>query len=367
MIEYKNGDIFAEDVEAIVNSVNCVGVMGRGIALQFKNTFPANFKAYAEACKRHEVRPGRMFVFESDHLTNPRYIINFPTKRHWRGKSRIEDIESGLEALASEIRERNIRSIAIPPLGTNLGGLRWTDVYPRIEAALQHIDNLKVTVFLPGSAPADGRPNRSTDIPKMTPAPATLASLMHRYLNGVLDPFVTLLELHKLMYFMQLAGEPLRLDFQKGPYGPYAERLRHVLRPIEGHLVSGYKDGGDAPGKQLELIPGAIEDANSFLSQHPETMRRLDRVSELVEGFESSFGLELLATVHWVSAEYPSAAEDEIVHHIYGWNPRKRQFSERQIHLALSRLVEKGWLEPRPGQSAPSPVAPRTTASGSLA
>ena len=361
MIEYKNGDIFAQDVEAIVNSVNCVGVMGRGIALQFKNTFPANFKAYAEACNRHEVRPGRMFVFESDHLTNPRYIINFPTKRHWRSKSRIEDIESGLEALASEIRERNIRSVAIPPLGTNLGGLRWTDVYPRIEAALQHIDDVEVIVFLPGSAPADGRPNQSTDIPKMTAAPATLVSLMHRYLNGVLDPFVTLLELHKLMYFMQLAGEPLRLDFQKGPYGPYAERLRHVLRTIEGHLISGYKDGGDAPGKQLELVPGAIEDARAFLNQHPETMQRLDRVSELVEGFESSFGLELLATVHWVSAEYPSATEDEIVHHIYGWNPRKHQFSERQIHLALNRLVEKDWLGPPPGKQSPGPTAPTAT------
>ena len=367
MIEYKNGDIFAEDVEAIVNSVNCVGVMGRGIALQFKNTFPANFKAYAEACKRDEVRPGRMFVFESDRLTNPRYIINFPTKRHWRSKSRIEDIESGLEALTSEITERNIRSVAIPPLGTNLGGLSWTDVYPRIEAALQDIDDLKVIVFLPGSSPADGRPNRSTDVPKMTAAPAALVSLMHRYLSGVLDPFVTLLELHKLMYFMQLAGEPLRLDFQKGHYGPYAERLRHVLRPIEGHLISGYNDGGDAPDKQLALVPGAIEDANAFLSQHPETRHRLDRVSELVEGFESSFGLELPATVHWVSAEYPSAAEDEIIHYIYGWNPRKRQFSGRQIRLALSRLAEEGWLEPRPGQQAPGATSPTATAPSPLA
>ena len=168
MIEHKTGDIFAEDVEAIVNSVNCVGVMGRGIALQFKNVFPENFKAYAEACERNEVQPGRMFVFETGQLTNPRYIINFPTKRHWRGKSRIEDIEAGLQALAREIRDRNIRSIAIPPLGTNLGGLNWTDVRPSIEAALREIDNLAVTLFVPGSAPADGRPNRSSNVPRMT-------------------------------------------------------------------------------------------------------------------------------------------------------------------------------------------------------
>ncbi len=346
MIEHKTGDIFAEDVEAIVNSVNCVGVMGRGIALQFKNVFPENFKAYAEACERNEVQPGRMFVFETGQLTNPRYIINFPTKRHWRGKSRIEDIEAGLQALAREIRDRNIRSIAIPPLGTNLGGLNWTDVRPSIEAALREIDDLAVTLFVPGSAPADGRPNRSSNVPRMTRGRAALVSLMQRYLGGLLDPFVTLLEVQKLMYFMQLAGEPLELDFQPGHYGPYAEKLRHVLRPIEGHLISGYKDGGDQPGKQLELVPGAVEDAAAFLARQPETRQRLDRVSDLVEGFESSFGLELLATVHWVAVEHPSSTEAEIITHTYAWNPRKRQFSERQIRLALQVLNDKGWLEP---------------------
>ena len=126
MIEYKVGDMFTEDVEALVNSVNCVGVMGRGIALQFKNVFPENFKAYAEACSRKEVQAGRMFVFETGQMIGaPSYIINFPTKRHWRGKSRMEDIESGLHALAKEIEARNIRSIALPPLGSGLGGLDW--------------------------------------------------------------------------------------------------------------------------------------------------------------------------------------------------------------------------------------------------
>ena len=106
MIEYRTGDILTTDAEALVNTVNCVGIMGRGIALQFKNAFPANFKAYAAACNRGEVQPGRMFVFETGTLGNPKYIINFPTKRHWRGKSRMEDIDTGLVALAREIRER---------------------------------------------------------------------------------------------------------------------------------------------------------------------------------------------------------------------------------------------------------------------
>ena len=355
MIEYKTGDLFDEDVEALVNSVNCVGVMGRGIALQFKNRFPANFKAYAKACNLDEVRPGRVFVYESGQMTNPRYIVNFPTKRHWRGKSRMEDIEAGLVDLVREVEERNIRSIAIPPLGTNLGGLQWADVRPRIEAAFEGLDDLTVMLFEPGSVPADDGPNRSTKIPKMTRGRAALIGLIDRYLRGLLDPVVTLLEVHKLMYFMQGAGEPLRLEFTKGHYGPYADKLRHVLRPLEGHLVSGYDGGGDAPGRQLKLVPGAVEDATAFLARHSRTQERLACVSKLVEGFESSFGLELLATVHWVAVQQPTATDDEVITYTHAWNPRKKQFTERQIRLALDVLRDKGWLEHRASKDEFSP------------
>ena len=348
MIEYKVGDIFAEDAEALVNSVNCVGVMGRGIALQFKKRFPENFKAYEAACKRNEVNPGHMFVFDTGKLTSPRYIINFPTKRHWRAKSRMEDIEAGLEALVQEIRTRNIKSIAIPPLGSDLGKLEWTKVRPQIEGALRDLSELRVVVFQPGSAPADGRANRSADPPKMTAGRAVIIGLIRRYLNGLLDPFITLLEVHKLMYFMQETGEPLKLDFQKHHYGPYATNLRHVLSSVEGHLISGYSDGVDAPGKRLDLVPGAVEDATAFLQEHPATRERMDRVAQLVDGFESPFGLELLATVHWVAARHPGASVKEIIDRTYAWGRHKRQFSDRQIRLAMGRLGETGWLEPEP-------------------
>jgi len=345
MIAYKTGDILSEDAEALVNTVNCVGVMGRGIGLQFKKAFPENYKSYTAACKRNEVQPGRMFVFETGQMTNPRYIINFPTKRHWRGKSRVEDIDAGLVALADTIRSRDIRSIAIPPLGSGLGGLNWAEVRPRIEEALREFSDRKVVIFEPGAAPADARDNRSTEVPKMTPGRAALVGLMHHYLSGLLDPFVTLLEVHKLMYFMQAAGEPLRLKFAKGPYGPYAENLRHVLSAIEGHLVSGYANGVDTPDKQLDLVPGALEDARAFLEDKAGTQANLEKVCHLVEGFESPFGLELLSTVHWILSREEVQSVDDVLRRTYSWADRKRQFSRRQVELAIDVLYRKGWIE----------------------
>ena len=193
--------------------------------------------------------------------------------------------------------------------------------------------------------PADERANRSRDVPEMTAGRAALVGLLDRYLGGLLDPFVTLLEAHKLMYFMQAAGEPLKLNFTKGHYGPYAENLRHVLHAIEGHLVSGYADGGDAPGKELALVPGALEDAFAFLGNEDDTKARFERVVDLVEGFESPFGLELLSTVHWIVAEENVGSPDEVIEHTYAWNKRKKQFSERQIRLAIDVLAEKKWIE----------------------
>jgi O-acetyl-ADP-ribose deacetylase (regulator of RNase III) len=153
MIDYQTGDILQADAEALVNAVNCVGVMGRGLALAFKKAYPKNFKAYEVACAREQVQPGRMFVFDTGQPRNPKFIINFPTKRHWRGRSRIEDIESGLHALAQEIQARHIRSIALPALGSGLGGLDWHDVRPRIEKALGSLPNVHVILFEPRKEP----------------------------------------------------------------------------------------------------------------------------------------------------------------------------------------------------------------------
>ena len=347
MIEFASGDILKDESEAIVNTVNCVGVMGRGIALQFKNAWPKNFKAYEAACKREEMQPGRMFVFDTEQLTLPRFIVNFPTKRHWKGKSRIEDIETGLSDLVEVIKARGIRSIAIPPLGSGLGGLDWSEVRPRIESALAALPEVRVRIYEPKGAPESDTMRHSRNVPTMTAGRAALVELMNRYVRGLLDPVITLLEVHKLMYFMQEAGEPLRLKYVQALYGPYAENLRHVLNAIEGHLVTGYADGGDAPDKPLTLVPGAVEDANAFLEANADTRSRFDRVGHLVEGFETPFGLELLATVHWIAKHGdPVASVDEVVARTYAWNDRKRQFTRRQIGLAVDVLVTKGWIDP---------------------
>ena len=344
MVEFKRGDILTEDVEALVNTVNCVGVMGRGIALQFKRKFPENFREYAAACKSGNVQPGHMFVHRTGQLTNPRYVINFPTKRHWRGNSRLADIRSGLETLIAEVRALGVNSIAIPPLGSGLGGLDWQIVRPLIEAAFADSTDVRVVVYEPLPADQPISAAHEQRAPGMTPGRASLVGLIQTYLEALLDPFVTLLEIHKLMYFMQEAGQPLRLEFRAAKYGPYAENLRHVMNRVEGHFLSGYADGGDDPTKEIELLAGAAKAATEVISGDPDTSRHFERVAELVEGFETPSGLELLSTVHWVVVRDKKSTRADVVSTVHGWGERKQRFTARQIDLALDRLQSRDWL-----------------------
>lgn len=235
--------------------------------------------------------------------------------------------------------------LALSPLGSGLGGLDWPEVRRKLARFLDGLDGVRVVVFEPGGGPEDLRANRSSDVPNMTPGRAVLVALMDHYIRVLLDPFITLLEVHKLMYFMQIAGEPLRLKLSKGAYGPYAENLRHVLNALEGHFIAGYFDGGDNPGKPLELVPGAIDNANAFLASHEGTRARLHKVLELVEGFESSYGLELLATVHWVVDQEHHHDFNGMMRQVRSWGGRtKLQFTQRQLRMAVDRLLQGGWI-----------------------
>ena len=344
MIELVKGNIVQDDAEALVNTVNCVGVMGRGIALQFKKAFPANYSKYKAFCDTGKMQPGVMFVYDLHRLHSPRYIINFPTKRHWKGESRLDDIALGLKTLAEEIRRLQIKSIAIPPLGCGLGGLDWAIVRPMIVDALQSLPEVRVLLHEPGGAPPSERMTRAPVVPVMTEGRAALFGLMRQYLTAVMEPAITLLEVHKLMYFMQEAGEPLRLRYSKASYGPYAENLRHVLIPIEGYWITGYGDGEDRPDKPLELLPDAAAESEEFLAGHETTRLRFERVAELTKGFESTFGMELLSTVHWVATREHATSVDDAIDRAHAWNERKGMFEPHHIRLAWERLQKQGWL-----------------------
>ena len=344
MLELTRGDILKADAEALVNTVNCVGVMGRGIALQFRKAFPDNFKAYKSVCDKKQLHPGIMFVYDLNRFQNPRYVINFPTKRHWKGKSKIDDIKSGLEALVQEVSNRNIRSIAIPPLGCGLGGLDWNLIKQIIEKVFTALPDVHVLLYEPAGAPVADVMVKEKKAPKMTVGRAALLGLMNRYLKAVMDPSISLLEIHKLMYFMQESGEKLRLNYTRAIYGPYAENLRHVLNAIEGHFIIGFADASDLPDTQIQLISGAAKKADIFLEQHYSTRENFDRVSDLIKGFETPFGLELLSTVHWVATREDTKTVEQAIEKTYSWNVRKRMFKEEHIKIVWKVLEEKKWL-----------------------
>ena len=348
MIRKVKGNLLNADVQALVNTVNTVGVMGRGVALQFKQAFPDNYKAYKQACDEGRVKIGEMFVFDLGGLHKTRYIINFPTKKHWRGKSRYDYIEAGLVSLVAEIQQHDIKSIALPPLGCGLGGLNWNQVYRYIQDYLGPINSVDVLVYEPTGSPSADAIQTRTVRPQMTPGRATLLVLMRRYLEAQMDEAVTLLEIHKLMYFMQTLGEPLRLKYVKGVYGPYALNLHHVLERIEGHFITGYGDGHEAPGKVIEYKPDAINEAETTLTKRQDTQARLSRLEQLIKGFETPYGMELLASVHWIATRDDKQARVNPVVAVkltHAWNNRKRRvFKDEHIKSTWQWLNDQHWL-----------------------
>jgi O-acetyl-ADP-ribose deacetylase (regulator of RNase III) len=341
MIEFARGNLLSAEADALVNTVNTEGVMGKGVALQFRRAFPENYDAYRVACKRGEVEIGRMFVTETHQLDGPRLIINFPTKRHWRSKSKLADIDEGLADLRRVLIDAGVRSVAVPALGCGLGGLRWSDVKPLIEAALGDLGT-HVLVYPPQAAPSPERMRDERPAPTLTPARAALIGLISRYVPP--EEGATPMVVQKLVYFLLIAGEPLqRLKFVRQKYGPYADAARHLVQALEGHYLSGYGDGTGS--RAVRLLPGAAEEAETYLRNHPATLERFERIGELVDGFESPYGLELLATTHWVAANEGANDREAAIALVRAWSARKeRLFTEDHIGVAWNRLEEGGWL-----------------------
>lgn len=342
MIEYTEGNLLEDKAEALVNTVNCVGVMGKGIALQFRQAYPECFADYKRACDAKDVKPGYLHVHETGSFLGPKYIVNFPTKRHWKGKSKIEDITSGLDALRQWIVQSGVQTIALPPLGCGNGGLAWNVVRKLIEQELAGLDDVVIRVFEPAGAPESKAMSVATKRPKMSRGRAALLAIFRKYLIPGYE--LSMLEIQKLAYFLQESGEPLRLEFEKQKYGPYAETLHHVLQRIEGHFIRGY--GDRSRDARVEVYEDAMSQAQETLEKDfPETLPRAERVKNVIEGFETPYGLELLASVHWVMKHEPEAlaSVEKTVEAVHSWNKRKAEiFPAKHIRVAWDRIKGLG-------------------------
>ncbi len=349
MIVQVKGNILHDQSEAIINTVNTVGVMGKGLALQFKKAFPENFKVYKRACDKKELVTGQVLTVLLESLSPPYYIINFPTKSHWKGNSKLEYIEEGLVDLKREVKRLGLKSVAIPPLGSGLGGLNWSDVESLINGSLATMPEVEWRVYPPQAAPkATAMPDK-TKRPKMTKGRAAVLGLIERYTSTGFGYELSLLEVQKLVYFLTASGEPLnKVVFTKRHYGPYADVLRHVLSCMEGHFITGFADGQNKPEIPIELKQDAAKEALDYLGLHWETKDRFDKVARLIEGFESQYGMELLSTVHWVATqqrESPNTDEEAIIAGVHQWSSRKAKIKPAHISAALSRLKEQDWLK----------------------
>lgn len=351
MMRFTQGNLLEAPVEAVVNTVNTVGVMGKGIALMFKERFPENYKAYAAACKAGEVKVGSMFVSPGAELEGPQWIINFPTKKDWKHPTKLEWVESGLQALKQVIREKQIRTIALPPLGCGNGGLDWAVVRPLIEAALGDLPDVEVVVYEPTSKYQNVAKKKGVE--KLTPARALIAELVRRY--WVLGIECTLLEIQKLAWFLERTikrmgmDDPLQLGFKADRYGPYANRLDHLLDGLDGSYLHCDKRIADAdPFDTIWFEQSKRETVELYLKtgEAKVYLPALEATDALIDGFQSPLGMEALATVDWlICREGATGTLDGIRKGLKKWpagasaaERKAKLFSDKLILLALERL-----------------------------
>jgi O-acetyl-ADP-ribose deacetylase (regulator of RNase III) len=349
MIKFTTGNLLESGAEALVNTVNTVGVMGKGIALMFKERFADNFQRYAAACKAKQVRTGQMFVTEVNELDGPRWIVNFPTKQHWRAPSQMAWVTEGLQDLRRFLVENKVKSVAIPPLGAGNGGLDWAAVREQIELALDDLTDIEITVFEPTQQYQNVAKRTGTE--KLTPARALIAELVRRY--WVLGMECSLLEIQKLAWFLERAIErfapdnPLNLQFVAHKYGPYANRLEHLLNNLDGSYLHCEKRISDAD--PLDVI-WFDDEHKAFLETYIKSEAKpytqaLEHTAALIDGFESPFGMELLATVDWLlNKEGVPATVQGVREGLLRWpagaaERKSRLFDERVIGIALERLI----------------------------
>lgn len=331
MIKLQRGDMMQANAEALVNTVNTVGVMGKGIALQFKEAFHNNHKAYVDACKRKELVPGKLLAVWDENLQlGKKLIINFPTKVHWRQPSKYEYIEKGLVALKELLQKEKIRSIAIPPLGCGNGGLDWSIVKPMIENALSGLD-ADILIFEPNDAikAVLQKQEVKKDI-HLTPARASLLYALFAFES--MGEYSSLFAANKLAYFLQRKGQKLNLDFKPHRYGPYAIGVEKVLYHLNGVYLKGMEQGNVKPFEALKLNYDKWQEVTDYVNNKLdfEDSQRVKSLVQFLAGFTSELSLEILATVDFILAQNPHYTTDQVMEAISGWNIRKKELFKKE-------------------------------------
>ena len=343
MITYKTGNILDADADVLVNTVNIVGVMGKGIALQFKKHYPENYNAYKKAATLKQLEPGKVYLVPVNTTCNVKYIANFATKDHWRHPSQLKWIRSGLYDLKEQLQNLPIDSVAIPPLGCGHGGLNWEEVKQLIEMIL-HDAPFKVIAYTPSEeiAAALKKENRPAAA-NLTPARAMLLYMFYKY--RAMGEEVSEFAAEKLSYFLQRLGEKqLKLNFQSGYYGPYSGKVRHVLYAMNGYYLRGFEQKDTKPFEPLELVVDKKPEVERYIDQHlsADQKNRLKKLSDLIKGFETPYGLELLASVDFIVSKGVPATPKTVAEALDNWSERKKGlFCQDHITLAIDVLNGK--------------------------
>lgn len=342
-MEYVTGNLLEAKTEALVNTVNTVGVMGKGIALQFKERFPVNFKIYATAAKNKEIQIGKMLVVKENTIDGPKTIINFPTKTEWYKNSQYDFIEEGLQDLVRVIQDEDIRSIAIPPLGCGNGKLKWPKVKELMQKYLAPLHDVQILIFETNEAVKEILQKESQRKVELTPGRAMLLYTLFRYER--MGETATVFAANKLAYFLQRIGQPLRLKFVPYNYGPYDQAVEKVLYSMNGKYLSGLEQMKAKAFEPLQLNYQLYAEVETFIRTKltPEEQGRLNDLFKLIDGFETTLSLEILSSIDFLLAESPSLNHDELLSKIQSWNDRKKQLIEKEhIEIAVKHLSDYG-------------------------
>lgn len=333
MIKYITGNILESNAQALVNTVNTVGVMGKGIALQFKKAYPNNYKAYIEACKREEIVIGKLFVTRDTNLNSgEKIIINFPTKKDWRKPSEYSYIEEGLRDLINVIKEYHIISIAIPPLGSGNGGLEWEKVKKLIEKRISHLD-IDIFVYEPT---AQIKEYLKKERIKLTDARALLLYVLYDLVKN--GEYVSEFSSEKVCYFLQRFGAKkyFKLDFEPNFYGPYSGKVRFILNVLNGSYIMGYSDMNKKPFEPLILIADGYETVKNYIESRSELLDIAKKTIEFLNGFYSDFALELLSSIDYLSKKHNTIDKQTVTQKLEEWNDRKRTMFSNPKYIDIS-------------------------------